>query len=204
MDPQWELRPERNLLDPVNVARVTARLHAPNIMLGFHHFYYGGGAPDLLAYSSAEAYLDRVKAARPGDAFEFYFLDALLGNAILVIGHAESRDPIDRLEERLVPVVAAVEAKKEIVAVWRAHLRNGSVLCAAEILWDLTPDEWRVIRDNWSARAGEMSFFDICVLYQVAEAAQRAREAKEELPEGLAAEGKRPDEHGFTPAGGAY
>lgn len=59
-------------------------------------------------------------------------------------------------------------------------------------------------RDIWLPRAGEMSFFDISVLYQVGEAAQRALEAKKELPEGLAAEGKRPDERGFTPTSGAY
>ena len=200
----WEFRPERNLLEQHNVARVAATLRSPNIIVGFQYFFCGGRGPDLLAYSSLEPYLERVKLARPGDIFTFYSLEAIIHDALLVIGRPDSHTTLECLEDKLLPVVAAVAAEKEIVAVWRADRGDGVVACDAKILWDLTPEEWSTLRVNWSMRAGEMSFFDINVLYQVEEAGRRARDAKEELPEGLAVDGKRPNESGLTPTGGAY
>jgi hypothetical protein len=179
-------------------------LRSSNIVVGFHYFYYGGRGPDLLTFSLLEPYLERVNAARPGDAFTFYSLEPIIHDALLVIGRPDSHIPLDRLEDSLLPVVSAVAAEKEIVAVWRADRGDGVVDCDAEILWDLTPDEWSTIREKWSTRTGEMSFFDINVLYDVEKAGHRARETKEDLPVGLAAEGKRPDDRGCTPTGGAY
>jgi hypothetical protein len=204
VSPVWECLSERNLLEPHNVARVASTLQSPNIIVGFHYFYYGGRGPDLLAYSALEPYLERVNAARPGDAFTFYSLQPIIHNALLVIGRVDSQIPLDRLEDRLRPVVSAVAAKKEIVAVWRADRGDGIVACEAEILWDLTPEEWTRIQGKWSTRTGEMSFLDIKVLYEVENAGHKARDAKEELPVGLAADGKRPDDRGLTPTGGAY
>ena len=202
--PVWECLPERNLLETHNVARVASTFHSSNIVVGFHYFYYGGGSPDLLAYSSLEPYLERVNAARPGDAFTFYSLQAIIDDALLVIGRPDSLVPLDRLEDRLLPIVSAVASEMEILAVWRVDRGDGVVACDVEILWDLTPEEWSEIRSKWSTRTGEMSFFDINVLYEVETAGRRAREANQELPAGLAADGKRPDDRGFTPTGGAY
>lgn len=204
MQPVWELRPERNLLHAANQARVPSLLRQPNIIFGWHYFLHGGRGGELVAYSDAESCIARVQSARPGDMFAFYSLEGILPQALLVLGEPCLRDPLGDVGGRIEQVVNAVREHDEVLAIWRSVPASGAAVCDAEVLWDLAEEDWLQLKAKWRTRDGQLSFWSTRVLDEIDDAA-KARHTPEQHPESpVAIYGKRPDERGFTPRGGAY
>ncbi len=202
----WSLDSTRDLLADANLGRVRAALTPGNVIFGWHYFYAGGGSGKMFTFDDFESYREEVLKSRPGDHFTVYSLDRLLDRAIARAGAPSSTDS-PALETCLGAVKEAVAGENEVAFVWRyLDAATGSVRCEADTLWDMSEPDWAEFHGVWRNHPGQLAFF----LIETLDADQDGNpiETVSAIPPRrrihAIADGKRPDERGFTPETGIY
>jgi hypothetical protein len=189
--PTWSLEGP-SLTNPDNLRRVEEALRE-GWVCGIHLLYGAGASGHPIAFATFEKYLAYVDQARPGDLFTLWSVAELRKRSrLLVDAHYETAEEgvssllsttdLDRVQAYL-----SIGVSYEILAV--ASLRATSL----HAVWtDLGGSEWEnflnLARQAYDAR-GALCVLPLTTIDQ---------------PEMYLLKGKRPNEKGEVPLGGAY
>jgi hypothetical protein len=186
---EWDATPNRNLLLAENLDPIRQEVASGSTIFGWHYHYAGGRSGDTFAYTGFQAFYDELIKSHPGDHFTVYCLDRLAHVAMARrnSGEAGSLDPVRE----------ALHASQEVVFVWR----GGPTGTAAE---SGVLARWEEV-EELCFRNGELVFFLMETLdldengVAVSSVSPGARRRVHAL-----ADGKRPNDAGYTPPSGVY
>lgn len=183
-----------NALGTSELERVRAAFERSTILFGFHQYFYGGTGGDWWTASTLADYLTLVGSSRPGDAFYAHALDQLVQDGYALA--AVQTPPGQRLSSRLLSAeqVSQIEAHVSpytsvIFFWWTQPPADSARRCGIVDVNERDLEELDNALAELEPDAGALYAF---------------RYADLERPENYLLTGKRPNEFGEVPIGGAY
>ena len=183
-----------NALGALELDRARAAFERSTVVFGFHNYFYGGMGGDGWTAATLADYLSLVGSSRPGDYFVAHALDQLIENGYALAG--VQTPPGQRLSSRLFSaeqrgqIDAHVNLYTSAIFVWWTQaLPDGARRCGIMDANERDLDELESALAEWEPEAGALYAF---------------RYADLERPETYLLTGKRPNELGEVPIGGAY
>jgi hypothetical protein len=185
----WSAEP-LNLLSPEIVTRVSAALDV-GIICGVQAFYCGGHGPEPCAFADLNSYISAVENSRPGDWFTLWSVPMLADQGLLLIWKHQAKVTLDELQKA--EGWLAAKPQREFLAV--GYPEKG---IAPEARWG--DHDWFDKLQDLALRCAPAGEFAALPLTDLLEENERGRW----IPKLHLVDGKRPNERGEVPLGGAY
>ena len=203
---RWLWNPRIDVTSPESRGLMIDALKGSNVAFGFHRWYYGGSAPDLISIATITEFDVEIGRGRPGDNLMLVSLDSVANRAIAHVGDPVAGGLAALSDDALHGVWNFLASSaNEVVALARHIADDGDVVCTVELIWDPDPADRDELTYQWRDLPGELWLFDSNVVWQPESDRSGIARTHWKAQHGhFLLDGYLPDEMGRVPVGGAY